>query len=32
MYVDPFWMGVLTTVVVELVAMIVYAAIKGAKK
>ena len=32
MYVNPFWFGVLVTVVVELIAMIVYAAVKGAKR
>lgn len=32
MYVNPFWLGVLVTVVVELVSMIVYAGLKGAKK
>lgn len=31
MYVNLFWMGVLSTIVVELVVMIVYA-VKGAKK
>lgn len=35
MYVNPFWLGVLTTIVVEIVACVVFAAIeisKGAKK
>lgn len=35
MYVNPFWMGVLLTVVVEIIACIVYAAMassKGGKK
>ncbi len=32
MYVNPFWMGVLVTAVVELVAMIVFAAVRGARK
>lgn len=35
MYVNPFWMGVLVTVIVEIVACIVYAAVtqsKGGKK
>lgn len=35
MYVNPFWMGVLITIVVEIAACIVYAAIsqnKGGKK
>lgn len=32
MYVNPFWLGVLVTVVVELVSMILYAYLKGAKK
>ena len=35
MYVNPFWLGVLLTIVVEIVACIVYAAIwnsKGSKK
>ena len=35
MYVNPFWLGVLITVVVEIVACIVYAAMsnsKGGKK
>ena len=32
MYINPFWFGVLVTVVVELVAMIVYAAVKGKSK
>ena len=36
MYVNPFWMGVLVTVVVEIVACIVYAAVstsgRGKKK
>lgn len=32
MYVNAFWFGVLVTVVVELIAMIVFAAMKGAKK
>jgi hypothetical protein len=32
MYVNPFALGVLVTVVVELIAMIVFAAVKGAKK
>ena len=36
MYVNPFWFGVFTTIVVELVACIIYAAIftnkKGNKK
>ena len=31
MYVNPFWFGVLLTVVVELVAMIAYAAVKSHK-
>ena len=32
MYVNPFWFGVLVTVVVEIVACIVYAAISSSKK
>ncbi len=36
MYVNPFWLGVLVTIIVEIVACIVYAAIlehkKGKKK
>ena len=32
MYVNPFWFGVFTTIVVELVACIVYAAITNCKK
>ena len=35
MYVNPFWFGVLVTIVVELIACIVYAAIvqnRGGKK
>ena len=32
MYVNPFALGVLVTVVVELIDMIVFAAVKGAKK
>lgn len=32
MWINPFWFGVLVTVVVELIAMIVFAAVKGAKK
>ena len=32
MYVDPVWFGVLTTVIVEIVACIVYAAISNGKK
>ena len=35
MYVNPFWMGVLITIILEIVACIVYAAIsqsKGGKK
>lgn len=29
MYVNAFWLGVLVTVVVELIAMIIFAAVKG---
>ena len=32
MYVNPFALGVLVTAVVELIAMIVFAAVKGAKR
>jgi hypothetical protein len=32
MYVNPFWLGVLVTVAVEIVACIVYAAISEHKK
>lgn len=32
MYVNPFWMGVLVTIVAEMIAMIVYGTVKGAKK
>lgn len=32
MYVDAFWMGVLVTVVVEIIALFVFATVKGAKK
>ena len=34
MYVNPFWMGVLVTVVIEIIACIVYAAVttKGGRK
>ncbi len=32
MYANPFWLGVLVTIVAELVAMIVYAAVRGEKK
>lgn len=34
MYVDPFWLGVLVTIILEILACIVYAAVtnKGAKK
>ena len=32
MYVDPFWLGVLVTIIVELIACIVYAAISEHKK
>lgn len=32
MYVNPFWFGVLVTIVVEIVACIVYAAISEKKK
>ena len=32
MHVDPFWFGVLTTIVVELIACIVYAAISENKR
>lgn len=31
MYVNPFWFGVLLTVVSELIAMIAYAAVKSHK-
>lgn len=31
MYVDPFWFGVLTTIVVEIVGLIVLAAISDKK-
>ena len=32
MYVNPFWFGVLVTVVIELIACIIYAAVSGNKK
>lgn len=32
MYVDPFWFGVLVTVIVEIVACIVYAVVSSNKK
>ena len=32
MYVNPFWFGVVVTVVVEIVACIVYSVIDGGKK
>ena len=31
MLVNPFWLGVLTTVIVEIVACIVFAIVQGAK-
>ena len=32
MYVDPFWMGVGSTILVELVALVIAALIKGGHK
>ena len=32
MYVNPFWLGVLVTIVVEMIACIVFAAISTTKK
>ena len=32
MYVNPFWFGVLITIIVEIIACIVYAAISNGKK
>ena len=32
MYVNPFWFGVLVTIIVEIVACIVYAAISNSKR
>ena len=31
-FVNPFWFGVLLTIIVELIAMIVYAGMKGVRK